>query len=85
MPTQASGTERNTMEKILFTKPLVSIRTVPQTQPLPSPPFGAGMRFSAANLMVAASSSLAPPANCLPEPPERGHLGMQCDVSFVTK
>jgi hypothetical protein len=52
---------------------------------LPSPPFGAGMRFSAANLMVAASSSLAPPANCLPEPPERGHLGMQCDVSFVTK
>ena len=68
MPVRSSGTERNNMKKMPFTEPSVSIRTVPQTQPSPSPPSGAGMRFAAANSMGVASYRLAPPTTTSPPP-----------------
>ena len=60
MPARASGAEREHMGMMPSMKASASIRTVPQTRPLPSLPSGACTRFAAANLIVAASSRLAP-------------------------
>ena len=65
---QGSGVERNTIGTVLSMRPLASIRTVPRTQPLPSPPSGADTRSVVASLMVAASSRLAPSTTTLLPP-----------------